>query len=144
MARTKAVEQPVEGVRELAKLLMNPAISSAIPADLLERFQQVAIGEGSPVQAAISASELIYANADELPTDLLVLGAELAAMCANWNFHGFGGENGRGYGIAKTIRGRPDVAAKVVPENKEPAKAPAPAENFVRSNNNGPVPKNTA
>lgn len=114
----KAIETPVEGKRELALFVMSGA---TIPDDVKEVLQRLALEEPSPVTTIIEATELIYARADVLPPELLELAAQMAAVAANYNFHGMHNDD-RGYGIAKELRKRPGVT----PLATKPSSLPTP------------------
>lgn len=113
MPEGKAAGTPVEGKADLSRFLMSAPVG--IPDDVKERLTSLALDEPSPVRTTVEAAELIYARADELPVELIELGAQLATVAANFDFHGMRSDNNRGYAIAQTLRKKPGVVAAPVP-----------------------------
>lgn len=126
----KPIETPVDGKAAIVNYLIDAtkAELNALPDGVLEKLRSFA-NETSPVAASCNAAEMIYARADELPVDLLAIGAELATMGAIFGFHGLG-DDARGHGIAKALRAR-DGVAKPVPMPKASQAAPEPLEAFL-------------
>lgn len=124
------IETPVEGKNALTDWLIDAtkATLTALPDDVLEKLREC-IKEPSPVVATVNAAELIYARADDLPPDLLAIGAELATMTATFGFHGMA-EEGRGHGMAKALKSREGVKA-ALPEAVEPKEPPEPKVDFL-------------
>lgn len=122
----KAVETPVQGFKAVLQYLMGGP--TGIPADVRKTLSEL-MGDGSnPAISTVEIAELIYARQDELPAELLSLGAELAVMTGILNYNGMGNE-GRGYAIAKTLRSKPGVKTRAPAEST--LKAPEPAERYV-------------
>lgn len=121
---TTAVETPHEGKAALIRFLMG---APALPDDVKETLTNLTTDEPSGVPVCVQASELIYARADELPVELIELGAQMAALCANYRLQGMADDN-RGYAIAATLRKRPGVApAPPAPSTLTP---PEPVERY--------------
>jgi hypothetical protein len=110
MPRNKAIETPVEAKQALTDFFIDStkAELNAIPEDIRTRLRSLIEPGMSPVESAVHMSEAIFARADNLPTELLAIGAETASMCASYNFHAMG-SNGRGNGIAAALRQREGV-----------------------------------
>lgn len=100
---------PPEGLALLQEFLFDP--SSVMPEDVRAKLRELIKPGSVAVAAAVEAAELIYARREELPAALLEIGAQLAAMCASWNFYGLGNE-GRGFHMAMTIRSMDAVASE--------------------------------
>jgi hypothetical protein len=135
----RAIETPHE-----AKIVLNDFLLArqvAIPSDVREQLISI-INLSSPIETAVEAAELIYARREELPTELLELGAQTAAMCASFDFYGFRSKDNRGYAMAKVLRKLPDMPK--APKASE-LKQPDPAERYApKSAADGPPASDTA
>lgn len=119
------VTTPVEGLELLQDYLLDRPVET--PEDVRQRLRDLVKPGVSAVVSSVEAAELIYARRDELAGPLLEIGAQLAAMCALYNFHGLA-IDGRGAGMAAAIRSM-EAVASVAPE---PAgEPPAPRANLV-------------
>lgn len=111
---------------------------SEIPEDVRVRLRDLVGPTRSPVDTAVHSSEIIYARQSELPPELLKLGASLALVCEQYNFHGMA-EDRRGSGIALALMRK----AKVTPPRgvKYPEKDndPAPKEDLLRKEEPAPA-----
>lgn len=119
------IETPIEGIQLLQDFLMDRTAKT--PDDVHEKLRQLTARETNNIYGSVQAAELIYARRDELPASLLEIGAQLATMCGEYNFHGLGAE-GRGKAMAATIRKMPEVASKAP---KSTTKAPEPKAEFL-------------
>lgn len=126
---SKPIETPVDGKNAIIDFLIDStkATLAALPEGVLDLLRAIAY-EPSPVRASADAAELIYARQDELPPELLAIGAELATMTATHNFHGMG-IDGRGLGIAKALKAKEGVKA-LLPEQAAPTKPPEAKPEF--------------
>ena len=110
------METPIDSVKAILDFLIDR--TAAIPDDVRGRLRELVQPGLSPVVAIVEASELIYARRDELPPELLDIGAQMATVAATHNFHGMANEN-RGYAMAAAIRRMPAVADKPPPAKLE-------------------------
>lgn len=134
MPLDRHIETPVEGMQILQEFLMDRA--EPVPDDVRDMLRQRVQPGESPVVSCVEAAELIYARRDELGPGLLEIGAQLAAMCALYNFHGLAND-GRGAAIAATIRTMESVASEAPPAALE---APTPKAAYVPSPTVEPTP----
>jgi hypothetical protein len=103
------IKVPVDAQAAIQDFLLDrPAETPDDVRDMLKEFVRPGY---NPVEASLNMAELIYARRDELPVELLAIGADIAAMVASFGFNGMGGPNGRGAAIAYTIRQMPGVVA---------------------------------
>lgn len=112
------IESPVEGISILQDYIINNGVAD-LPEEVGSKLRELIKPGNSPVVAAVDAAEIIYARREELKGDLLEIGAQLASMCAQNNFHGMGNDN-RGTQMAMTIRTMKEVASKAPPTKVEP------------------------
>lgn len=113
-------EGPVDGRLALDEFLDNRV--AAVPGDVRTQLRDL-VRRISPVETCVNAAELIYARRDDLPPELLDIGAALAVMASS---HGFSaGLDGRGARMALVLRGE-DVAD--IPEPKAEFLPPTSAE----------------
>lgn len=127
---TQPIETPVQGKEAMMYYFIdtpNETLDKTIPEDVREKFRAYISPGMSPVDACVHAAELIYARADELPVELIALGASCAAMCASHSFHDM---DKRGDAIALHLRKRKGVL-KPRMMIKEP-KAPPPKDLYVK------------
>lgn len=122
-----AIETPTEGKNAITDFLIDStkAVLNSLPDDVLEKLRTY-VKEPSPVTACVNTAELIYARSDELPNQLLEIGASMAIMCANFGFHAMN-EEGRGLGMAKELMKKPGVNI----EAEAPTEAPEPKAEFM-------------
>lgn len=106
------IETPLDGIAALQDFLIDR--TAPLSADIRNQLRELCSPTYSqgPVAGSAMAAELIYAKRDEVPPELLEIGAQLATMLAGFNMHGMG-QDSRGYAIAATIRKMPAVASKV-------------------------------
>lgn len=119
---TDLIETPVQGKEALMNYFINTpneTLDKTIPADMREKFKAYISPGMSPVDACVHAAEMIYARADELPVELVAIGASCAAMASSYGFHDMGQ---RGDAIAFHLRKIPGVTkpTKVVKDPKPP------------------------
>jgi len=127
---TYAIETPVEGKNAIINFLIDStqAVLNALPDGVLEKLRAAAL-EPSPVVSSVNVAELIYAQADELPPELLAIGVGLATMAGANGFHGMA-EDGRGAGMAKALKAKAGVSA-LLPKSVAPKGAPEPKSEFM-------------
>lgn len=113
MSEPKHIDSPVEGIAALQDYFLENGLG-AVPEDTRAQFKEF-IGPGqSPVQVAAGIAELVYARRDDLPPEILEIGAQLALLCQVHNLFGLGVDN-RGAMIAGTIRSMNAVATEAPP-----------------------------
>lgn len=123
------IETPVQGKEALMYYFVdtpNGTLDKVIPADMREKFRAYISPGMSPVDACVHCSELIYARADELPVELVAIGANCAAMCAQYGFHDMAN---RGNAIAFHLRKIPGVVKPKTPPSE--MKKPVPKDLYV-------------
>lgn len=119
------IETPQQGRILVAKYLRS---GINIPQDVRDILERYTFEEPSSAVACVQMAELIYARANELPPELLDIGAQMAIVCATWDFHGFRSNDNRGFAIAKSLRDRPGVTRPIpAPSQLTP---PAPSDQF--------------
>lgn len=73
--------------------------AESLPADIRDRLKELTRPTSSPVDAVVKGAEMLYARKDEIDKDAKELGAALALMAEQYNFHGLA-EDQRGSRIA--------------------------------------------
>ena len=121
------VTNPVQGLKAVQDFLFT---GIETPADVREKLIELIdpTKQTSPVHAAYEAAELIYARRDELPPELLEIGAQLATMLAFHRLYGMAVDS-RGDAMAATIRAMPSVASE--PPPAEQLEAPEPKAEYM-------------
>ncbi len=126
MSEARHIESPVEGVNALQNYFLDNGFGN-VPDELKDKFKEFIAPGNSPVVASANAAELIYARREDLPVELLEIGAQLAMMCGAFNFHGLGAES-RGAQMAMTIRSMDAVPTEAPPAVISP---PEPKAEYV-------------
>lgn len=91
-----------EGVSDAARAVQDYLMDhgSDVPVELRTKLRNLVGPTTSPVDTVVRGAELIYARKnDDLPDDLLELGAGLSLVAQQYNFHGMA-EDDRGSKIA--------------------------------------------
>ena len=126
---------------------------SDVPEELRTKLRDLVGPTTSPVDTVVRGSELIYARRNEdLPDTLLELGAGLALVAQQYNFHGMADED-RGTKIALAFMRQANVAKPIGvsdypdedsdPEVKDEFKPAPPPEAPAPEVLNGPQPRVT-
>lgn len=129
---TAEIKTPVDAQAAVQDFLFDRPAET--PDDVREKLKEFVRPGYGAVEASIGLTELIYARRDELPVELLTIGAGIATMVGGFNFDGMGGPDGRANAIAFTLRKMPGVEAPL----KASYAAPEPKAEFV------PVPEGEA
>ena len=82
--------------------LISSAAFAGIAAPLRQAIVDHAPSAGSPVVHFVALAELIYAQRDRLPAEVLSFGAACAYLCRVHNWHGLG--EGRGWAMQQTLQ----------------------------------------
>lgn len=82
------------------------------PDDVRAKLRDLSRPGASPVTTSVEVAELIYARRDDLPPQLLTLGAAITDMLGNYDFHGMR-STGRGAGISRALRRIDGVSAPI-------------------------------
>lgn len=100
--------------------------TAAIPDDVRERLKDFIRPGFNAIEACVYCTELIYARREELPVELLQIGAAAATICSTVPLNGM---QERGAAIVYTINKMPGVV-KVLPSKFA---APEPLPEFTKT-----------
>jgi hypothetical protein len=126
-----------DGVSDAARAVQDYLMDHGpdVPEELRTKLRSLVGPTTSPVDTVVRGSELIYARKDDLPDGLLELGAGLALVAQQYNFHGMAEDN-RGNKLALAFLRDAKVSAPTGitypkkdddPEVKDEFKVEAPA-----------------